>query len=101
MIREEKLKDAISLALESFEDGFQIEDLWNTIHMLMLQAENWKELTSGRERKEFVLEVLETMLNEIDLPGPDWITRKAVMWFVPSLIDMFVDIAKNTPAFGD
>lgn len=95
----EKLVDEL---LEPLKDGCQIQDLWDIVVSIMKHAEDWVGLTSGADKKEFALEVLEIILDHesIDLPGPDWITKRVVMWLAPSLIDKFVDIAKDKLNFG-
>lgn len=102
MTREEKIEAAVNEAMKPLEDGFQIKDVWDMVVNIMEHAEEWVGLSSGKAKKEFALEVIDIVLQHesINLPGPDWITRKVIMWFMPSVIDKFVEIAKKVPNFG-
>jgi len=102
MSREERIEQAVTKAMEPLNDGFQIKDVWDMVTSIMENAEEWVGLTSGKDKKEFALEVIDIVLQHesINLPGPDWITRRVIMWFMPGLIDKFVEIAKKAPNFG-
>ena len=100
MDREERIEQAVEAALKPLEDGFQIHDVWDMVTNVMEYAQDWTDLAKGVDRKEFALEVVEIVLRSIDLPGPNWITRRVIMWFLPGLIDKFVKIAKDKLNFG-
>ncbi len=102
MSREDRIEQAVEAALEPIKDGFQVHDIWDMVTYVMENAEEWVGLTSGQDKKAFALEVIEIVLGHeaLDLPGPDWITKRVIMWFLPSLIDKFVDLAKKVPSFG-
>lgn len=102
MSRKKRIEAAVESALKPLEDGFQIHDIWDMITNIMENAETWVGLTSGTDKKEFALEVIEIVLGHeaIDLPGPDWISKPIIMWFLPSLIDKFVSLVKKVPNFG-
>lgn len=102
MSREERIEAAVEAAMAPLKDGFQMHDIWDMVTNIMENAEEWVGLTSGKDKKEFALEVIDIVLQNdaIDLPGPDFITRRVIMWFMPGLIDKFVDIAKKVPNFG-
>jgi len=97
MTREEMLKQAVEEVLKPLDDGFQISDVWDIITAIM---ENAEFLTIDEDKKKFALEVLDIVLRKIDLPGPDFITRRVIMWFAPSLVDKFVSVAKGIFSFG-
>ena len=86
--------------LAPFDDGFQISDLWDVFTGIMNNAEEWQGLVSGQEKKTFGLGILELVLDKVDLPGPDWLAKKVIMWIAPSLIDKFVAMAKDKFNFG-
>lgn len=102
MTHEEKIEAAVETAMEPLKDGFQMHDIWDMVINIMEHAEEWVGLTAGKDKKEFALEVIDIVLQHesIDLPGPDFITRRVIMWFMPGLIDKFVSIAKKVPNFG-
>jgi hypothetical protein len=75
----------------TYKDGFQISDLWETVTTLMDHAEDFLN-EEGQVKKDFVLNTLEEVLKQVDLPGPDFITRRVVLWFMPSLIDKLVEL---------
>ena len=102
MSREERIEAAVEAALKPLDDGFQIHDIWDMVTNIMENAEEWVGLTSGQDKKEFAMEVIEIVLkhDSVDLPGPDWVTRPVIMWFLPSIIDKFVALVKKVPNFG-
>lgn len=81
---------AAKLVAPYVSDGFQVKDLWETLTTLMDHAEDFVNV-EGEVKKEFVIDTLQLVLEKVDLPGPDFITRRVVMWFMPSLIDKFVE----------
>lgn len=93
---DELVKDLI----KPFKDGFQMHDLWDVFTTIMSHTETFQGLDTGEHKKAFALELLEAVLDEVDLPGPDWITKRVIMWFAPSLIDKFVSVAKEKFSFG-
>lgn len=100
MDRSERIEAAVEAAIAPFADGFQLHDLWDVVLAIMEKVEDWKDLASGPDKKQFVLEVVEVVLDKVDLPGPDFITKRVILWFLPSLIDKFVDIAKSKLNFA-
>ena len=102
MAQNEQLEQAVNKALEPLIDGFQISDIWDMVTSVMEHAEEWVGLTDGKDKKAFAIEVVDIVLHHknVDLPGPDWLTRRVIMWFLPGLIDKFVSIAKKVPSFG-
>jgi hypothetical protein len=88
------LEEAVDQIAEQFDDGFQMEDLWEVIPTTMNIVESFKDL-SGTEKKEKAVAILDKVLDKFDLPGPDWITKKVIMWFLPGAIDKLVEAAKG------
>jgi hypothetical protein len=86
--------------VEPFTDGFEMSDLWNVVTQTMTFAESFD--LAGADKKKLAMEVLEIVLDhdKIDLPGPDWLTKRVILWFAPSLIDKFVSLAKEKVKFG-
>lgn len=72
-----------------YADGFQVADIWATVSTLMDYAEDFFD--EGGVKKDFVLAALDEVLSQVDLPGPDFITRRAVMWLAPSVVDRFAE----------
>jgi len=97
-----ELSELVASLLKPFEDGFQVSDLWDILTDIMEHTEEWEGLLSGGDKKQFALDALEEVLSHplVDLPGPDWITKKVILWFAPSLIDKFVAMTKNGFKFG-
>jgi len=100
MSREERIAEAVAEVMKPLADGFQMKDIWDMVTNVMSNAEQWVGFTQGEEKKAFAIEVIGIVLQHIDLPGPDFITRRAIMWFLPGIIDKFVAIAKGTDIFG-
>lgn len=88
------LEEAVDQLAEDFNDGFQVSDLWTSIPTAMNIVESFTELT-GEQKKDKVIRIIDQLLGKFDLPGPDWITKKVIMWFVPGAIDNLVDAAKG------
>jgi hypothetical protein len=100
MERTEKLTLVVDELVKPFEDGFQVSDLWDVVQGAMSHAQTWVDLATGQDKKDFALAVLEQVLARVDLPGPDFITRRVVLWFAPSLIDWVVKFSKEKVQFG-
>lgn len=88
------LEEAVDHIASLFDDGFQFKDLMDAVPMTMEIVENLGGLT-GEQKKEKVLQIVDRLLDRTDLPGPDWLTKKAIMWFLPAVIDKLVAAAKN------
>lgn len=88
------IEEAVDKIAESFDDGIQASDLWEILPASMELVETFKGL-SGPEKKAKVLLIMEAILEKVDLPGWDWLTRKAIMWALPYVIDHMVDAANG------
>lgn len=95
------MEELVTEILEPFKDGFQVGDLWDVLTSIMSHTETFQGLNTGKAKKAFALEMLAEVLNQVDLPGPDWLSRKVILWVAPSLIDKFVSMAKDKFSFGD
>lgn len=92
------LEEAVEKLSGLFEDGFQWKDLWDAVPMAMELVEGFTGL-DGAAKKDRVLKIIDKMLDTIDLPGPDWVAKPIIMWFVPGAIDKFVEVAKGKFSF--
>jgi hypothetical protein len=92
------LEEAVDAIAETFSDGFQVEDLMTAIPHAMQVVASFEGL-SGAEKKEKVIHIVGGLLDKFDLPGPDWITKKVIMWFIPGVIDKLVDAANGRFSF--
>jgi len=81
-----------------FDDGFQWKDILDAIPLAMDLVEGVEGL-KGPEKKAKVLKILDTMLNKVDLPGWDWLTKKGIEWVLPLVVDMLVDASKGKFSF--
>ena len=89
------MEELIDDILKPYKDGFDLRDIWDTVSTLMAHAEVLTDLDTGPKKKQFVLDILDTLLDRVDLPGPDWIAKRVIMWLAPTLIDKFVAIANG------
>jgi len=92
------LEEAVDKIVGLFDDGFQLQDVWDAIPAAMELAEGVGGM-DGAQKKERVLKIVDKLLDKVNLPGWDWLTKKAIMWFVPGVIDKLVDAAKGRFSF--
>lgn len=92
------LEEGVDQIKVLFTDGFQAKDIWDAIPIAMEMVESVGGLT-GPEKKEKVLLIAEKLMDDVDLPGWDWLTKKAILWALPSLIDKLCDAAKGVYSF--
>ena len=88
------LEEAVEQIAALFDDGFQWKDIWDAVPMTMQLVGSFEDL-DGPAKKDKVLQIIDKLLDKIDLPGPDWIAKKIIMWFLPGAIDKLVDAAKG------
>ncbi len=88
------LEEAVDQVAGLFEDGFQWKDIWDAIPMVMELVEDFEGL-DGAAKKERALKIIDKLLDKIDLPGPDWISKKIILWFLPGVMDKLIDAAKG------
>lgn len=88
------LEEAVDHIYGLFDDGFQFKDIMDAVPTAMEIVGGFQGLT-GPQKKEKVLQIVDRLLDKTDLPGPDWLTKKAIMWFLPSVIDKLVAAAKG------
>lgn len=88
------LEEAVEHIASLFDDGFQWKDLWDAIPMSMELVEEFEGL-DGAAKKEKALRIIDKLLDKIDLPGPDWISKKIILWLIPQAMDKLVDAAKG------
>ena len=88
------LEEAVDQIASLFDDGFQWKDLWDAIPMVMELVEDFEGL-DGAAKKERALKIIDKLLDKIDLPGPDWISKKIILYFIPDMIDKLIDAAKG------
>jgi hypothetical protein len=62
--------------------------------MAMVIASTMRDL-KGKQKKALVLKILEGTLKKYDLPGPDWVSRKVVMFLAPTLIEKFIELTRG------
>jgi len=88
------LEEAVEHVATLFDDGFQWHDLWDAIPKVMELVGSMGTLSNG-QKKEHVLKIIDKLLDKIDLPGPDWLTKMAIMWILPGAIDKLCDAANG------
>lgn len=88
------IEEAVDHIAAQFDDGFQMSDVWECVTSAMQIAEEFEDL-EGSEKKEKVIQILDKLLDRFDLPGPDWLTKKAILWILPSAIDKLVEAAQG------
>lgn len=92
------MEESVEKILGLFNDGFQLSDIWDALPMCMEIVESFGTL-SGSEKKEKVLKIFDTLLDRVNLPGWDWLTKKAILWFLPGVIDKLVSASKGEYKF--
>lgn len=55
---------------------------------------------TGADKKGLALALLGALVNEVDLPGPDWIVKPIITTVAPFLIDQLVSAANGGYSFG-
>jgi len=93
-----KHADAITAA---FADGFQFEDLFKVIPMVMEIVEK-VEGASGEEKKQTAIAIIDYVIDNTDLPGPDAILDPILKKAAPFVIELIIKatsgaIAVNKP----
>lgn len=92
------LEEAVDKIAELFDDGFQAKDIWDAIPMSMQLVGSFSGLTNP-EKRERVIKIVDLLLDKIDLPGWDWLTKKAIMWGVGYSIDSFYKTGQGKYTF--
>jgi hypothetical protein len=88
------IEESVDHIVNLFDDGFQFKDVIDAIPMAMELVEGIGGLT-GQQKQDRVIVILGQLLDKINLPGPDWLTKRAIMWAVPMIIDKLVASAKG------
>lgn len=88
------LEEAVDHIAGLFDDGFQLSDIWDAIPKTMEIVEGLGGL-DGEAKKERVLKIISLLLDKVNLPGWDWLTKKAIMFFLPGVIDKLVEASKG------
>jgi len=92
------LEEAVDQIAELFDDGFQAKDIWDAVPMAMQLVGSFAGLTNP-EKKERVIKIIDILLDKVDLPGWDWLSKKAIMWGVGYAIDSFYKTGQGEYTF--
>src|SRR4051812_35183693 len=92
----------VSAIAAGFSDGIQWHDLWNTVPRVMEIVETVESL-DGEGKRSLCIMLFDDLLGRIDLPGPDFLVKPAIMAALPYVIDLVAKASKgayaiNTPA---
>ena len=94
------LEEAVEQIAGLFDDGFQWKDVWDAIPMTMELVGSFDGL-DGPAKKDRALNIIDKLLSleQVDLPGWDLLTKKAIMWLIPGAIDKLFDASKGVYSF--
>lgn len=91
---EQTVEENVEQIAALFDDGFQWKDIWEAIPKTMELVETFGGL-DGAAKKERALAIIDKLLDKVNLPGWDWLTKKAIMWFAPGAVDKLVAASKG------
>lgn len=90
----EEAKIAAQSVVEVFADGFQWTDLFKVVPMVMEIVEKVQGM-SGPEKRASALKIINFVLDETDLPGPDAILDPILKKAAPYVIDLLIAATKG------
>lgn len=90
----EQIAEIAGEAVKEFDDGFQITDLFVILPSFMKIVNQVGSLT-GEEKKATVLALIDYVLDNTDLPGPDFMLDPLLKKVAPYAIEMAIKYAKE------
>jgi hypothetical protein len=85
----EEIKKYSDKVVAEFADGFSWTDLFTVIPMVMEIVEK-VEGASGEEKKQTALAIINYVIDETDLPGPDGIIDPILKKAAPFVIELII-----------
>ena len=97
----EEIKKYADQVIAEFADGFQWTDVFHVVPMVMEIVEK-VEGASGEEKKQTAIAIIDYVIDNTDLPGPDGIIDPILKKAAPFVIELIIkatsgEIAVNKP----
>jgi hypothetical protein len=89
-----RIEAAATEIAKNFADGISWDDVYSVIPKAMVVAEGVEGLT-GPEKKALALTLLKSLLDKLDLPGPDVVVKPLMLTVAPFVIDLVISASRG------